>query len=291
MRSSVGAFLVVVLSVVVSGPAAVAEIGDHTGGAGAGAGGVIVGGTPVAIAVTSPSGTLGSYVRRGARSGPRWTCSYYRMENGSSSGVSVAVDYSTGPVDPVRGEVYLLVCLDEHRQVVHTWLGIYDPGDPFSGLLAAERAAELAVERLDLPPPDLGFSPPGDLLVGLPTWLWVDTAWDAASAVATVTDVTSAVSARPLSVRWDLGDGTAIACEGPGTPYDAARPADAQASTCSHVYQRSSAAQPDGSYAVTATVTYAITWEATTGESGDLGTVERSTTASRRVVEVQAVID
>lgn len=269
--------------------AARAEVGDHTGGPDADA--VVIGGTPIAIAVLAPSGTLASYERKRGSSGPRWTCGYYGAENGSSSTISINIDYSSGVVQPVRGEAYGFICHNQAGDVVHSWFGLYDPADPFAGLLAAERAAELALERLELPDPLVRLNPSGDQLVGLPSWLWVDTPWAPADASASVTGVTSTVTATPIDVIWQMGDGSTVSCSGPGSVYDPARGPDAQASDCAHLYSYPSYAQPGGVYQVTATVTYAVSWVATTGGGDDLGTVTRSTTVPVHVVEVQAVIN
>jgi hypothetical protein len=281
--------LVVVLGVLLVGlSGARAEVGDHTGGPRGG--GVIVGDTPVAVAVTSPSGTVASYTSRARRDGARWTCGYYGLENGSSSGVSINIDYSTGPVDPIRGQGYGLLCTDQDGQLVYSWLGVYDPADPFSGLMAAERAAELALEALDVPAPVASFSPTGAHLVGLRSWMWVDTQWAPSAASATVTGVTSTVTATPRSTTWDMGDGTVHHCDGPGVPFDADGATREGASPCTHVYTWPSASHTDGAYVVTATVTYTVEWHASTGEGGDLGTIARSTSVPLQVVEVQAVI-
>lgn len=278
------------LGVLVAGfDAARAEVGDHTGEPRAG--GVVVGGTPVAIAVTAPSGTLASYTSRSKRDGARWTCGYYGLENGSSSGVSINIDYSTGPVDPVRGRGYGLLCTDQDGQLVYSWFGVYDPADPLSGLLAAERAAELALEALEVPAPVASFSPTGAHLVGLRSWMWVDTPWAPSAASASVTGVTSTVTATPRSTTWDMGDGTVHRCDGPGVPFDAGAATVHGGPACTHVYTWPSASRPDGAYVVTATVTYTVEWHASNGEGGDLGTITRSTSVPVQVVEVQAVID
>lgn len=288
MRRLLVIVLTVVLAAAVGTSGAAAEIEDHV--VGPGGGGAIVGDTPVAIAVAAPSGTLASYARRGAAgSGPRWTCGYYGFENGSTSSVSIAIDLGGGPLDPVRGGLYAFLCWDEDLQLVHRWFGRYDPADPFSGLLAAERAAELAVERLPLTTPVIGRNPPADQLVGVPTWLWVDTHWAPAEVSASVTGVTATVVAEPVSVVWDPGDGSELTCVGPGRPY---RPdAGDHTGSCRHVYRWPSTSVPGGAHELRATVTYRVTWRATTGETGDLGTVTRTSAVPVRVVEVQAVID
>jgi hypothetical protein len=266
-----------------------AELGDHTGGSRGGA--VIVGGTPIAIAVVAPSGTLASYEKKGGGSGPRWTCGYYGLENGSSSGISISIDYSAGPLQPVRGSSFAFICRDQSSQVVHSWFGVYDPADPLAGLFAAERAAELALERLELPDPGVRLNPPGDLLVGLPSWLWVDLPWTPSAASASVSGVTSTVTATPVRVDWETGDGATVTCAGPGAGYDLGRGPETQSSDCVHTYVWPSSARPGGTYDVSATITYSVSWAATDGAGDELGTVTRTSTVPVRVVEVQAVIN
>jgi hypothetical protein len=252
-------------------------------------GGVIVGDTPVAIAVRGPETTIATWERRGPRSGPRWSCGYYGLENGSTSGISIGIDYGSGPVQPVAEGIYAFVCVDGDGRVVHNWFGRYDPADPFAGVLAAERAAELAIEQLDLVAPEIQLNPPGDQLVGLPSWLWLDTPWAPAEATASVSGVAATVRATPASVRWDSGDGTVVDCNGPGVAYDATLDVEPP-TACVLVFTRSSADQPGGTFALRATVTYDVEWSATDAGAGALGPVERSASIAVRVVEAQAVI-
>ena len=58
-----------------------------------------------------------------------------------------------------------------------------------------------------------------------------------------------------------------------------------------HTYVLPSSGQPGGAYTLTATVTYDVAWTATSADGGELGTVTRTSEASVRVVEVQAVIN
>lgn len=259
------------------------EVRDQTDASDAGV--VDVVGKPIAIAVTAPSGTLASYERSGGGTGSRWTCGYYGFENGSSSGISINIDYSTGAVQPVRGEGYGFLCHDEAGDLVHSWFGLYDPDDPFAGLFAAERAAELALGALQLSDPVVRLNPSGDQVVGLASWLWLDPPWAPADASARVTGVTSTVTATPLHVTWEMGDGSSVSCPGPGVAYDPALPRSAQASDCTFLYAQPSRARPGGVYRVVATVTYAASWAATNGSRDDFGTVTRSTTVPVRVVE------
>ncbi len=250
---------------------------DTSGSAG------IVGGTPVAVVVRGGSGELGGYLRRSRGSGARWTCGYHPLTGGSNI---PGIDDGQ-PVDPVPGGGYAFLCHDQAGQLVHSRILRYEPGDLLSGLFAAERAAELAVERLELPVPVVVLSPPGAQLVGIPTWLWVAD-WETRSTAASVTGVTSTVTARPTATTWDLDDGATRTCAGPGRPYDPGRPPDGQTTDCAHTFIWPSL-HPRGPRKLTATVTYAVSWSASTGAGGDLGTVTRTSTVPLTVVEVQAV--
>ncbi len=77
--------------------------------------------------------------------------------------------------------------------------------------------------------------------MGVATWLWVDGPWEPSSATAEVAGVSATVTARPVRVVWDTGDGAGVTCDGPGTPYDPAHPSAGRDSACTHVYGRSSA--------------------------------------------------
>jgi hypothetical protein len=104
--------------------------------------------------------------------------------------------------------------------------------------------------------------------------------------------VTATVFATPVEVTWDPGDGSdPVTCTGPGRG-SAPEPGGEDA-TCAVVYaHRSTAgsAGADGTWPLTATVTWAVRWEATTGTGGVLEPVTRTTTVPVRVVEAQAVL-
>ncbi len=199
------------------------------------------------------------------------------------------VRFADGPVDPEPGQVYVFACEDEAGRRVRSLLLPYDPADPFAGTAAAERALDEARRRLDLPAPEPGLNPPGDQLVGVATWLWVEGPWQDLSATAAIGAVAATVTARPVSVQWDLGDGTTLTCDA-GTRYDPARPPADQSSRCTHVFGHSSAGRPSGVYSVTASVSYSVSWTANTGAGGALDGLTRSSTVAVRVVEAQAVI-
>lgn len=227
----------------------------------------------------------------GAASGPA-------APQGSSAPVSCQyfpplpiVALALPPQVPQAGSTYKLHCVDTATgAIVVDQLVVYDPG--VAPQVLVDSARRRAEAHLDPKAPSVGTNPAaGDQLVGVPTWLWVDGPWVPVTATATVGPVSSTVTAAPKEVRWDLGDGTTMVCDGPGARYDQSLAPEDQSSGCTHTYtERSTTAGPTAAYQVTATVTYEVTWTATTGQAGNLGTIDRSTTVPLVVREAQALI-
>ena len=203
--------------------------------------------------VVGRSGTVGSWDGT-PRGGARWTCGYYAfdLDPSDSDGGLADIRYDDGPVDPEPGQAYVLACYDESGNQVKSLLQQFDPADPLAGIAATERALDEARRRLDLPLPEPAVNPPGAQLVGVATWLWVDGPWAAPLGDGIRRGRSSAtVTARPDHVVWDLGDGTTLTCDA-GTPYDTSRaPGRAGRATAPTSSPASSAALPDGTYAVT----------------------------------------
>ena len=151
--------------------------------------------------------------------------------------------------------------------------GVIDPMPPFwvtgavpapgSVQVAPVVVAEQAAKQLALASPAIEMAPPDGSaqLVGLASWLWIDPdQWRAVSASATAGPVTTTASAVPTKVVFDMGDGASVTCDGPGTPYS---PAGPDATTdCSYVWPA------PGSFTVTATVYWSVTWTATGAPGG-----------------------
>jgi hypothetical protein len=106
------------------------------------------------------------------------------------------------------------------------------------------------------------------------------------------------VTARPMSVSWDPGDGSQpVVCAGPGTPYDTSESADAQRTDCSYTYARSSASQlqsgpneNDRFFSVTVTTSWSVTWVGASGTGGTLPVMTRSSTFPLAVAEREALV-
>ena len=182
-------------------------------------------------------------------------------------------------VDPrALGESYWIVCTDGYVNRI-----VYDPANAIDPATLARRA----FNELPLIYPRPRTAPPATAkqLVGIRTWLWVDPGdWQTMSASAAIPGLAASVTAQPTRTIWEMGDGSTVTCDGPGTPYDPGRPDADQSTECSHVYQH------DGTYTVLATIEWSVTWSATNGAGGNLGTVQRSTQFPLTVEQRQAVI-
>ena len=123
--------------------------------------------------------------------------------------------------------------------------------------------AQQAVKQLPLASPTIEMAPPSGSpqLVGVATWMWVNPgAWQTLSASASAGTVTTTATATPSKVVWNMGDGDAVTCDGPGTPYSASAP---NATTnCSYTWGQAC------TYQVTATLYWSVTWTATGAPGG-----------------------
>jgi hypothetical protein len=123
--------------------------------------------------------------------------------------------------------------------------------------------AEEAAKHLGIASPVIEMAPPDGApqLVGVATWLWVNpAAWHPVSASASAGAVTTTATATPTKAVWDMGDGSTLTCGGPGTPYNPSTP-NAKTS-CSYRWATA------GTYTVTATVYWSVTWTAAGAAGG-----------------------
>ncbi len=144
--------------------------------------------------------------------------------------------------------------------------------------------AELALARLPIAVPAPHLNPATREIVHLPTWLWVDDQGTPTTSVS-LAGVTATLTAHLAEVVWEMGDGTSVRCDGPGTPYDTARPADAQHPTCSRI-----PGTRIGKFTVTVTTRWRVEFIATDGTGGGLGMLTRTSTLPTEVVELQTVV-
>lgn len=182
------------------------------------------------------------------------------------------------------------------------YLAIYVPPAAANvppAVVLAGSLARTAMNRLQLPSPQVGHSPAGQALVGLATWFWVDPAlWQPLRQRTSAGPVWAEVTATPVSTSWDPGDGSSpFTCPGPGTPYDRARPESEQSTDCSYTYRRSSADQPqtgsndnDRFFTVTVTTTWQVSWSGPAGSGGTLPVLTRSSSFPLPVAQRQTVV-
>ncbi|MFJ3817746.1 hypothetical protein [Streptomyces sp. NPDC090056] len=94
-------------------------------------------------------------------------------------------------------------------------------------------------------------------------------------------------TAKVTRIVWDMGDGKSVTCTTPGTPYRAEF-GKQPSPDCGHRYTAPSSTASTGKYHVTATSTWTIDWQATTGQTGQL--IEtRQSAVDVTVVEVQVL--
>ena len=178
-----------------------------------------------------------------------------------------AIDECTGPNGPIP-----------HPPV---WIVIAQPGTPATPGGAAVTApppvvvAQQAEKQLDLPSITIDMAPPpaSPQLVNVSTWLWLDpTGWKPYTATAAIDGVAATAIATPEKVVWNMGDGNTITCDGPGTPYELSEPN--ATSHCTYTWTASSDAEPGGTYDVSATTVWQVTWTvAGAAGGGNLGLV------------------
>ena len=190
--------------------------------------------------------------------------------------------------------------------------GFYGPPTafwvPVSRGAAAPPPQQVAVQALSsahIASPTFETWPPdGHAEVNWPTWVHISSGWARVSTSATAGPVTATVTATPTSMTvssFDSVDGGAtyqpisVSCPGPGTAYNPNEPYADQHSDCTISWSWPSANYSSGSsygtYPLTVSVTYSVSWTATGGPGGGgtLAPITRSTTIEFRVGEVEAL--
>lgn len=190
-----------------------------------------------------------------------------------------------------EGAIYAVACAATHAGGTDGW--VWAPTDPpgYGGTgVTPQQLAQQAIARMRLTGPAIRMTIEGDEfgIVGVPLWLWTEvgpTTWGPNSATASVPGLAVTATAQARQIVWDMGDGRAETCRNPGTAYYTG---GVVSPTCQHVYEKSSAGQPDLAYPVVATTTWDVTWSGG-GASGSLS-VTRQSTASVRIGEVQVLV-
>ena len=190
------------------------------------------------------------------------------------------------------GSVYQTTCLDVQAPD-GGWVWRATPPAGFGGDgVTVQQLADQAIASLALSGPDIGLAPdPAKTgLVGLPVWMWsqvAPTTWGPQTATASLPGFAVTATARATRIVWSMGNGQSVSCDNPGTPYNRATAATTSP-TCGYIYTRSSADQPGGVYALTATTTWDIRW-AGNGAAGQV-TQTRTSAAQVRIGELQVLV-
>lgn len=165
--------------------------------------------------------------------------------------------------------------------------------------------AQQAVSELRIPMPQSHFGPDrSSVAVQLWTWLWIDAPAPVSSTVS-LQGVSVTATATLQSTTWTLGEPAArddgdgfragppatVTCTGAGSPYDATVDWRTEP-PCGHQFRwRSTDDRTHGSgeWPVTVTTTWAVTWQATTGQSGT-ATLTGTAADAVKVVEYRILL-
>jgi hypothetical protein len=103
-------------------------------------------------------------------------------------------------------------------------------------------------------------------IIGMPTWMWAQNPsqnmWGPIAKSASAGGYTVTATAKVDRVAWAMGDGSTVACTGPGTAYQDSFGKKSSPS-CGHTYTR------QGTYTVRATSSWTVQWTGV-GQSGTI---------------------
>ncbi|MCL9759302.1 hypothetical protein MXD95_008630 [Frankia sp. AiPa1] len=108
------------------------------------------------------------------------------------------------------------------------------------------------------------------------------------AATAAAGGVSVTALARPVQVVWSAGDGGTVTCNGPGTPFPAGGNPTSASPDCGYTYRHRSLDEAGGTFAVTATVRWDVTWSGV-GQAGAFAGLTTVSTAVSRVIDVPAL--
>lgn len=131
--------------------------------------------------------------------------------------------------------------------------------------------AQTIVEQMELRAITIGMVPedsPGSMgVVGLPAWMWVDApseqTFGPMTRSASLGGVSVTATARVTKVLWEMGDGGAVTCTTPGTPFSDGHGGQ-QSPDCGYTYAQ------QGTYTIRATSYWSVDWTSTSGPSGSI---------------------
>lgn len=136
--------------------------------------------------------------------------------------------------------------------------------------------AQIAIDQLNLQAISIGIVPepgPDSIgLVGMPVWMWASnpsaSTFGPATASASAGGITVTATARVHQITWDMGDGDQVVCRTVGTSYQPSY-GKKESPDCGHTYEQSSGGELSGTFTVSATSDWIVTWEG----AGQAGTI------------------
>ena len=157
--------------------------------------------------------------------------------------------------------------------------------------------AEQAYKSITFPHPSGDRSPSQTLLyrgypftyVRLWTFWWTSPAtWKTLTARASAAGFTASVTARPVALVYDPGDGSAAqSCAGPGRPWTKADGSSAPSDgACGYQYTKVTGSPITS----TQSIVWKITWTGSGGTAGEIPQLVTSTSGQLNVMQIQTVV-
>ncbi|MFI5730964.1 hypothetical protein ACIA49_12645 [Kribbella sp. NPDC051587] len=172
---------------------------------------------------------------------------------------------------------------------------VWLPGEPDTVVVDPVTLAYRAVAEMHLAPPVVRSAPgAGQVgLVNMPVWLWVtktENTWGPIEREASVPGLTVTAKAEVTAIDWKMGDGKTIRCTTAGTPYSKSMGIK-DSPDCGHRYTKTSSKLKDCKYPVTATAQWAINWQSTLGDTGQINLTQDAATQLRIGEAVPVLVD
>jgi hypothetical protein len=217
-------------------------------------------GKRVTIAAERAGGTYHETFQVDGATSDRWACVDVLATNPWAEPESVgAVELDYGHLDETRNPLkrYWVICTHRETGEQQQALGYLYADEVVDFDREARLLADRILEQRVAPALAVGSAPAGRALVGFESWFWVD-GYDGAPRIEpfVVFGRRLVLDLRPAAVRWDFGDGAALALapgDGFGSPGGRAPTA--------HTYRsRSTAAAAQGTVTVSVEVDVAVSY-------------------------------
>ena len=231
----------------------------------------------------------------GPGTGPSVTCTY--VKDLLSPFLPTVPPIHQG--DSFAGTYYFRTCSDGTASLV--WVPFAKAGTAAAAapagvaVVTSGQLAREALDRLALTRPTVHRSPvetnnyQGDPFTWANLWTWVWTSpanYRPITHTVSVGPVSATVVARPIGLLFSPGDGgDVVRCPGPGRAWTEADGNDAPSSGCGYRYEHVT----DGTVTSRLGILWQVTWTGTGGTGGTLATMETTTDAPLRVLQIQVV--